>query len=151
MTAIAYPDTVRNFQNLPRLNSSEFDTFTQDGSRISLVLYIDVPTQTRKELLNRIRTEASKSSANATTSRSVSGITVENSSSNLSNVESYIGMTLPNLRNALFARGGLHIDFLLKLQSVAGMEVITAKDIEAAWKARFALVKDFIKEHSYNE
>ena len=144
----AYKTTVRQFQQTPVLNAAANDFVNSNGVRVSTPLYIDLTIQQRKELLNHVR-NAQRVTAQVKASDSHTGLTVETSSSNTSNVESYLGMNLDVLRAALFSRGGVPIDLCLKLQSVTGIEFLSAKDISTAFKAKEKQVKDWITNYSY--
>ncbi len=146
--SISYPSTVRNFKRSQPINSSTVDPVTNTGVRISLPIYIDVPNTQRKLLLNAVREVISGGYASRAT-QTQSGLTVESASSSESEVEAYLGLTLDNLRNVLFSRGGLPLDLLLKIQSVAGVEVMSEKELFGAFKSRQAFVKDWIKNNSF--
>ena len=66
-------------------------------------------------------------------------------------VEAFLGMTIDVLRSVLFTRGGLSADLLFKLQAITGIELVTVKDLTAAFKARQAMVKTFVEETKFNE
>jgi hypothetical protein len=124
------------------INNFTNDYITDSGTRICTPLYLDLTTTQRKELLNAVRSKAAEMDTVSTNTRS--GIAVATSVGNLSKIESYLGVSLELLRSGLlFQRGGLAADLVLKLQSVTGVEVVSLKEIEAAYKARIKLVKDF--------
>ena len=75
---------------------------------------------------------------------SQSGIVTSHSVNNLSKITAFLGMDLSVLRSVLFQRGGLTADLVLKLQIVTGIEVVSLKDIEAAYKAKAAIVKSLM-------
>ncbi|QNI75606.1 hypothetical protein [Synechococcus sp. MVIR-18-1] len=50
------------------------------------------------------------------------------------------------LRGVLFQRGGLALDLIIRLQQVAGMEVLTEADIKKAFSARQKSVLNLVKE-----
>jgi hypothetical protein len=131
------------------INSAKQDATTERGVRISLPCYIDVPTHHRKELLNNVRrvVEAESSVYNPKTK---SGITVVTSQPNLSNVEQYLGMSLSILRSILFQRGGLALDLVLRLQEVAGYEVISNEELAQAFDARKSFCTNYTAEYPFS-
>ncbi len=147
--SIAYKASVRNFKRTQPINSASVDPVTNTGVRISMPIYIDVPNTQRKELLNAVR-EVISGGYSTRSTQSQSGLQVESATSSESDVESYLGLSLDNLRSVLFSRGGLPLDLLLKIQSVAGIEVMAEKELFAAFKSRQAYVKDWIKENPFN-
>ena len=147
---ISAPPTYRQYKRPQPINSAASDYTTPNGVRLSAPIYIDVPTAMRKDLLTRIRDISNEFTGSENQPATASGISVVNSSTRLPDVEAYIGMTLDNLRNALFTRGGLSVDLLLKLQSVTGVDIITDKDITALFKHRAGLVKTFIKDFQFD-
>lgn len=149
MTSIAAPAVHREYLKTVPINSSSRDYTTEDGVRISFPTYVDANLNQRKELLNGVR-QACYQPASAEASRSVSGITVESSSTRQAEVEAFIGMSVDVLRTVLFQRGGLSADLFFKLQAVSGIEFVTDKDITAAFKARQKQVLDCKKELTFN-
>lgn len=147
---ISAPPTYRQYKRPQPINSAASDYTTPKGVRLSAPLYVDVPIATRKELLNLIRTVSNEFTGSENQPATASGISVVNAASRLPEVESYIGMSLDNLRHALFSRGGLSIDLVLKLQSVTGLEVVNDKDVAALFKHRAGLVKSFIKDFQFD-
>ena len=147
--SIAYKASVRNFKKTQPINSSTVDPVTGTGVRISMPIYIDVPNTQRKELLNAVR-EVISGGYSTRYTQSQSGLQVESATSSESDVESYLGLSLDNLRSVLFSRGGLPLDLLLKIQSVAGIEVMAEKELFAAFKSRQKYVQDWIKENPFN-
>ena len=124
------------------INNYTNDYITDSGTRICTPLYLDLTTTQRKELLNAVRTKAAE--METVTPRTKSGIAVATSVGNLSKIEAYLGVSLEILRSGvLFQRGGLAADLVLKLQEVGGIEVVSIKEIEAAYRARVKLIKDF--------
>ena len=138
--SIAAPAVSRPFVKTVPINSSSQD-YSNDTARISLPCYIDITNSSRKALLNAVR-QACYQPATSEATRSISGISVQNSASRQSDIESFLGMSLDVLRTVLFQRGGLAADLLFKLQSVAGVEYVSEKDLVAAFKARQAQIKD---------
>jgi hypothetical protein len=126
------------------LNSAAVDHVTENGSRISSPVYIDVTTVERKALLNAIRQTCSQTTT--TQVHSVSGISVESSSPRQNEIEQRLGCSLDVLRSVLFQRGGLPIDLVLKLQILSGYEVVSLKDIEQGLKVKINAIKEFVKE-----
>lgn len=147
MNTISAPSTIRQFQRIPQINNSSCDYFTESGIRISNPIYVDIPNTTRKEILNAVREKCNEVVEQET--QSVSGIRTTHSASAESTIESYLGLTMDNLRNVLFQRGGLQIDLVLKLQSVSGMELLSMKEIAAAHKAKQAAVKNVMENFTY--
>ena len=148
--SIAAPETVRQWRRCPPINSAQNDYTSKSGVRISVPVYIDITMQQRKDLLNGIR-ELVNSSRVVSTPSSSSGLTVETTSNVESDVESYIGMSLDVLRGVIFQRGGIEAGLLLRLQEVAGLSLVTDKDMTAAFKARHDLVKTYIQENPYHD
>ena len=129
-------------------NAAKNDTYSSNGARISLPIYVDVSPQDRKQMLNGIRS-AIYETAPVTTPNSVTGLQVVNATTGQHEVEAFIGMSLEVLRTVLFSRGGMPIDLVLRLQSVSGVEVISEKDIKAAFKERQASVLSYMKANTY--
>jgi hypothetical protein len=140
MTSIAAPSVSRPFIKTVPINSSSQD-YSNDTARISLPCYIDVNNNDRKALLNGVRQACYQPSA-AEATRSVSGISVESSSNRQAEIESFLGMSIDVLRTVLFQRGGLAADLFFKLQAVSGLELVSDKDLTAAFKARQTQVKE---------
>ena len=143
------PSVRRNFKSEP-LNHHTKDTTTESGVRVSVPIYIDLTTTQRKSLLNDIR-EKCADQAEVTSNASVSGIRTVAYSSAQPEIESFIGMSMEVLRTFLFQRGGLDVALLLRLQSVAGKDYVTVKEIETAVKAKQALVKKYVEEYAYGQ
>jgi hypothetical protein len=131
------------------INSWLNDYTTADGVRISTPTYIDLSQNQRKLLFSGVRSaiEAHRSTSTPST---VSGIVVETAGAASSSVEQFLGITVNNLRSVIFSRGGVDITLVLKLQAVTGIEIVPVKEIEAAYKARTALIKDFVKANQFN-
>lgn len=146
---ISAPSTYRQFHNIPPLNRSANDYTTTDGVRICCPCYVDPPNSLRKEILNKIRTLATEP-VETSSPNTMSGINVVSYSTRQPQIESYIGQTLDNLRNVLFSRGGLEISLLLKLQNVTGLNIISDKDITAAFDSKKKMVKEFSKEYPFD-
>lgn len=146
---ISYPTKVRNFVKTVPLNASVNDYTNKEGVRVSLPIYIDVSTSDRKVFLNAVREIANSSVTKEVPS--VSGLRVTSSSNTEASVEEFLGMTLENLRNSLFVRGGLPIDLVLKLQAVTGIVLVDLKDIAAAMKAKQALIKEFVENFKFDD
>ena len=149
MTAISAPSTFRTYAAIPTLNNSQNDFVSASGIRVSCPLYVDLPNNIRKQLLNGVRAKAAELIMDDTQPQSISGITVSNSASLQPVIESYLGMGLDNLRNALFQRGGLEASLILKLEQVTGIEVLSPKDWAAAFKVKQTLVKDFSTSYPF--
>lgn len=130
-------------------NAAKNDTYSSNGARISLPIYVDVSQSDRKLMLNGIRTRIYEQ-APTTTPNSVTGLQVVNATNGQHDVEAFIGMSLEVLRTVLFSRGGMPIDLVLRLQSVSGMEVLSEKDIKAAFKERQASILAYMKENNYS-
>jgi hypothetical protein len=132
------------------INSAKQDATTERGVRISLPCYVDVPTHQRKELLNHVRrvVEAEDTTYNPKTK---SGITVVTSQPSLSKVEQHLGMSLSILRSILFQRGGLALDLILRLQDVAGYEVISNEELAQAFDVRKNFVTSYTTEYPFSK
>lgn len=150
MTNIAAPSTVRAYQNIPPLNRHQNDYNCENGTRVCLPCYIDPPITLRKELLNQVRELAKQPVEASQQPDTLTGISVVSYSTRQPDIEAYLGMSIDNLRNVLFQRGGLEVSLILKLQQVTGVEVITDKDFTAAYKARQALIKTFDKAYPFD-
>ena len=129
-------------------NAAQNDTYSSNGARISLPIYVDVSQQDRKLMLNGIRSRIYEQQSTSSPS-SVSGLQVVNATNGQHEVEAFIGMSLDVLRTVLFSRGGMPIDLVLRLRSVSGMEVLSEKDIKAAFKERQASVLSYMKDNKY--
>ena len=147
---ISAPPSYRNFQRPQPINSAPSDYTTPTGVRLSAPIYVDLPTAARKELLNSVRDICNEMVGAEKQPNTASGISVVDYANRLPEVESFIGMTMDNLRNSLFSRGGLSIDLLLKLQAVTGIVHVADKDISALFKHRAGLVKAFIKDFTFD-
>ena len=123
----------------PVLNSAANDYTTASGLRISTPLYLDPSSSDRKIWLNAVR-DLAHSSVDAPV-HSQSGIVTSTSANKLGSIVRFLGMDLDVLRSVLFQRGGLSADLVIKLQIVTGIEVVSLKDIEAAYKAKAAVIK----------
>ena len=148
--SIAAPETVRQWRRVPPINMAANDYTSKNGVRVSIPVYIDITMQQRKDLLNGIR-ESVHSNRVVSSPSTSSGLTVETTSNIESDIESYIGMSLDVLRGVIFQRGGIEAGLFLRLQEVAGLSLITDKDMTAAFKARHDLVKNYIKDNPYEE
>jgi hypothetical protein len=133
------------------LNSSKLSYTNSEGVRLSLPLYLDPTTSQRKTLFNAVREAALTSKAVPQQTRTVSGLVVENASTGTASVEQYLGMTLDVLRTMIFARGGLPLDLILRLQAVAGIEYITMAQIKTALTDRKKQIEEFIAANPYDE
>lgn len=131
------------------INNYANDYITDSGTRICTPLYLDLTTVQRKELLNAVRSKAAEMEQVQTNTQS--GISVASSVGNLSKIEAFLGVSLEILRSGvLFQRGGLAADLVIKLQAITGVEVVSLKEIEAAYKARTKLVKDYVALNQFN-
>ena len=148
---ISAPSTFRHYQSIPPINRADNDYMSEAGTRDCIPVYVDCPIAVRKELLNKVRELASAPIEATQQPDSMSGISVTSYSTRQPEIESYLGMTLDNLRNHLFQRGGMEVSFLLKLQSVTGITVVTDKDFTTAFKNRQALVKGFLKDYPFQQ
>jgi hypothetical protein len=149
MTISAAP-VFRNYDKIPPLNRHQNDHTTSEGVRICLPVYIDPPVSLRKELLNAVRTKCFEAIPSVTQPDSLSGLQVVSNNTHQPLIERYLGMTVDNLRNILFQRGGLEASLILKLESVTGIEVVSSKDWTAAFKKKQNLVKDFPGEYPFS-
>ena len=145
---IKAPDTVRQWQRTPPLNSAVNDYSTKEGVRISLPCYVDITMQQRKDILNACR-EAASSQVISSQPSTMSGLRVETTSNVQSEMESYLGMSFDVLRGVIFQRGGLEVSLLLRLQEVTGRKIVTDKDFTAAFKARSEAVKTYTSTYPY--
>lgn len=145
---IKAPDTYRQWQRVPPLNTAHNDHITKSGVRISLPCYIDITMTQRKEILNACR-DLCQATTITSTPPSMSGISVQTTSNAQSEMESYIGMSLDVLRGVIFQRGGIEAGLLLRLQEVTGLELVTDKDFTAAFKARHDAVKKYRQDYPY--
>ena len=151
MTSPVPPSSTRNFQNIPPINRAANDSITDDGTRISLCLYIDPTMNVRKNILNAVRELCNQPVEPAHQPTTMSGISVIHNATLQPKVESYLGMSIDNLRsNVLFQRGGLEISLVLKLLAVTGLSLVTDKEIASAIKAKQALVKQFVAAYPFN-
>jgi hypothetical protein len=131
------------------INSWQNDFVTTDGVRISTPTYIDLSQNQRKLLFSGVRS-AIEAHRSTSTPKTASGIVVETAGIESSSVEQFLGITTNNLRSVIFSRGGVDITLVLKLQAVTGIEVVPTAEIEAAYKARIALIKAFVKGNTFN-
>ena len=145
---ISYPSKVRPYKKIVPLNSSDNDFFNDQGVRLSSAVYCDLPLTLRKQLLNEVR-QLCSTKVSATKSSTPSGLQVVEASSEEARVESFIGMTVDNLRNVLFQRGGLNVDLVLRLQAVTGLTFVTEKDFAESSKNKVSLIKKFVKDNSF--
>jgi hypothetical protein len=128
------------------VNHFSNDLTTNDGVRICTPVYIDLTTAQRKEILNKVR-EIAYEPAAVSIPPTQSGIQVENYSNRENEIVMKLGMDLANLRNALFQRGGLSVDLVLKLQGITGLVFVDQKTFAAAFKQKQAAIKSFMEEH----
>ena len=145
---IKAPDSIRQWQNNPAINSAANDYVTEQGVRVSLPCYIDVPMTKRKDVLNALRSMMAATVSSRT--NTMSGLVVETASNTQSNVEAYIGMTIDVLRTVIFQRGGMEVSLILRLQEVTGIELVSPKDFTTAFKLRQDIIKSYIKEYPFN-
>ena len=140
--------TFTTTRSLP-INHHSNDFYMKEGVRICSPLYIDIPTATRKLLFNGVRTACQTTRNAPIQPDTASGIQVIESSAAQAEVETYLGMTVDNLRNVMFARGGLNLDLVLRLQNVSGIEVITEKDIATAFTSKKKVITQWVKENEF--
>ena len=145
---IKAPDTHRQWQRIPPINTAQNDYITKNGVRISLPCYIDITMSQRKDILNACR-EQCQATVTTSTPQSMSGISVQTTSNVQSDMESYLGMSLDVLRGVIFQRGGIEAGLLLRLQEVTGLNLVTDKDFTAAFKARHDAVKKYTSDYPY--
>lgn len=131
------------------INSATLDTHTQEGIRISIPCYVDVPNHVRKSLLNGTREAAQREAASESTPKTQSGLTVTTYNNNQTSVENYLGVSLDVLRTVLFQRGGLPLDLILRLQEVSGIEVLSPKELAKAFDDRKKVCIGYAKENPY--
>lgn len=144
----AAPSAIRNFQSKP-LNHHSSDYTTESGIRISTPIYIDLTNVQRKELLNAIRTRCSEQVEVETGGKTLSGNRTVSYSAAQPAIEAFIGMTLEVLRSVIFARGGIEGGLLFRLQSAAGIQMVSEKELAAAIKSKLDTAKAYMKEHAY--
>lgn len=132
------------------LNSAKSDYYTDSGSRVSTVLYLDIPMEKRKLLYNALRTKVELASYTNSPSTKSGIQTVTANSSALTNIETYVGVSLSVLRGVLFQRGGVALDLILRIQEASGVEVISTKELGAALDNRKKQVVNYIKENPFN-
>lgn len=130
------------------INHAGYDHMTEEGVRISTPLYIDLTTAQRKEILSAIRQRLVESGQNRTPDTE-SGIKVTTMGTSQSEIETYLGMAIDVLRGVLFQRGGIEYTLVLRLQSVAGIEYVSAKDIQTAFKKRTDLIKEYAQHNLF--
>jgi hypothetical protein len=129
------------------VNSSFTDYISDSGARISTPIYYDASPTELKTLYNKVRQVASTPITSSV--KSVSGITVDSFGSAQQAVERHLGCSLEVLRTLLFSRGGVNIDLILKIQQVIGEEVVSVKELEAAFKTKLNVVKEILKNYPY--
>lgn len=130
-----------------RVNSAQTDYLSDSGARISTPIYFDANPTQLKDLYNKVRTVAATPISN--TVKSVSGISVDSYGSAQQAVEQHLGCNLEILRSVLFSRGGVNIDLILKIQQVIGEEVVSVKELEAAFKTKLNVVKEILKNNTF--
>lgn len=140
------PNTMNNTSRPQPINSAVNDFNTPDGCRISVPVYIDLTTVQRKQLLNGVRERLMKQQAE-TKPPSASGISVVTNTAGATDIETYLGLTIDVLRTVIFQRGGIEISLLLRLQEVAGIEMVSQKDITSAFNSRKKLIGDYLKTY----
>ena len=145
MTSISAPGKHRQWDKKAPLNSSAFDYYNEAGYRVSTPIYVDVPLTKLKDQFNLLRSLAAAPSESETP-KTQSGITVDTFTSNEPVIEGRLGMTLDNLRMVLFSRGSVDLGLLLRIQSITGDEIISVKDLEAAYKSKLTHIRKFIKD-----
>jgi len=129
------------------INSSATDYMTDAAVRISAPVYADLTTSQRKALLNAARTVANHYIDS--TPHTQSGIVVSTSNGGLSRLEQYLGCSFEVLRHSLFARGGVSLELILKLQIASGVEFISIKEVEAALKSKMAVIKEYVAQNPF--
>ena len=132
------------------LNSAKTDYYTEAGARFSLPLYLDLPIQQRKELLNGVREQVANSEFNDNPP-TASGLTVTTTNSQFTNkVERYLGMSLPVLRQVIFQRGGMPLDLVLRLQAVTGITVMSEAEFKKAFDSRKKQVLAYVTDNPFS-
>lgn len=131
-----------------RVNSAQSDYISESGARISTPIYYDANPTQLKDLYNKVRTVAATPITSSV--KSVSGITVDSYGSAQQAVEQHLGCSLDILRTVLFSRGGVNIDLILKIQQVIGEEIVSVKELEAAFKTKLNVVKGILKTNPFN-
>lgn len=148
MTTPSAPAVHRNWQQSVPLNHYTNDYMSDKGVRVSTPLYIDVSSSMRKEAFNKLR-ELAKNSAEETQS-TTGDVRVVSYSTMQPAIEAFLGMSLDVLRSVIFNRGGLQLDLVIRIQAITGQELISEKDITAAFKKKADLIKAYIKENTFN-
>ena len=133
------------------INSSQKDYFTEGGSRLSLPIYLDPPMSIRKQVLNAVRERVQESRVQAYKPKTMGGISVTTSDHTDFTIGNYLGMNVDVLRAVLFQRGGLPIDVLIRLQHISGIELLTDKDIKAAFDTRKKATIACLANNPYEE
>ena len=128
------------------LNASVNDTMTDEGVRVSVPVYVDLTHNQRKEILNNLR---SKATHREYTPHTASGISTVTSVAPITDIESFIGMSIEVLRGVIFQRGGMPIDLVLRLQKAAGVEFVTEAQIKNAFTSKQKLIQNKLKD--FNE
>lgn len=132
------------------LNAAKNDYYTDKGVRVSTVLYVDVPNEIRKSLYSALRSKVEMEAFTATPATKSGITTVTANSAALSKIEAYIGISMSVLRSVIFARGGVALDLILRIQEATGLEVISAKELGAALDARKKQVVSYTKDYPFN-
>lgn len=125
------------------INSAANDYINTEGARISAPVYCDLTTTQRKLLLNGVREKVMEQEV-TTKPATASGISVVTRNAGTTELETYLGLTTDVLRTVIFQRGGIEISLLLRLQEVTGIEVVSQKDIAAAFTARKKQISDYL-------
>lgn len=133
------------------INSTTKDYFTEAGARLSLPIYLDPPMVIRKQVLNAVREAIQQSRNSSYTPKTLGGISVSTSDHTNFDIENYLGMNVEVLRAVLFQRGGLPIDVLIRLQHISGIELLTEKDIKAAFDTRKKATLSYLSTNPYEE
>lgn len=136
------------YQSAAPINSFHNDHTTESGVRVSSPIYLDIPMASRKALLNGVRCAADQLAVSAPPS--ASGIKVESTTNRRREVEFFLGMSLDVLRTALFQRGGLSVDLVMKLQAVSGLSIVTDKEIDTALRSKMKTIKQYIKDNEFH-
>lgn len=108
-------------------------SLTANGTRVSLVPYLDPPIIYRKEILNRLRSGLLNTSPEINGQTGGVRSTSPASTSDLDQLLlQHLGMGFDAVRSTLFQRGGNAAPFILVASRLAGVPVITKEEIERA-------------------
>ena len=108
---------------------------TDNGTAISVPLYLNPSSDKKKELLNAFRSIKTKQLIEAgynAPRESNSVVVIDQTQPSLSPIEQDMGMNEDALRSVLFGRQGISERIILKLSHLTGIPVLTREDVELA-------------------